>query len=333
MLQQTRVAVVVPYYERFLERFPDVGALARAPQDAVLAAWSGLGYYGRARSLHAGAIAVMERHRGRVPEDARELEALPGIGRYTAGAIASVAFGHAEPILDGNVRRVLSRLFALSRARAGDAHLWSLAARLVIGPSPGDLNQALMELGATVCSPRAPRCGACPVARFCRARACGDPEAFPPQRPSKPATRTRVAVALVVRRGSVLLEHPRFGNPLRGTWDLPAVELAPGADPQTALEEALALRGVRARVGAQMARTTHTILNRRLHVEVFACPPSSGWRIRDASSRWMAPRHLADTPVSGATKKILGSSLDRGIHRAQWRQNQRFSSMDSSVKT
>ena len=166
MLQQTRVETVLPYYARFLERFPDASRLADATEDDVLASWSGLGYYRRARALHQGARVVMERHDGKLPRDPADLRRLPGVGRYTAGAIASVAFGLPEPILDGNVRRVLARIFAVDGVRLGPAaeerELWGLAASLVQGSAPGDLNQALMELGALICTPRAPACPACP---------------------------------------------------------------------------------------------------------------------------------------------------------------------------
>jgi A/G-specific adenine glycosylase len=186
MLQQTRVEVVVPYYERFLERFPDVEALAAAPLDDVLRAWAGLGYYRRARQLHAAAAIVARDHHGRLPADEAALRALPGIGRYTAGAIRSIAFGEPAPIVDGNVARVLSRLFALPGG-PGDSvwerRLWTLAGQLVPATDPSAFNQGLMELGATVCTPRSPRCAACPLARHCRALAEGRPEAYPPPRP------------------------------------------------------------------------------------------------------------------------------------------------------
>ncbi len=190
MLQQTRVEVVVPYYERFVARFPTPHALADAPLDDVLAAWSGLGYYRRARQLHAAAALVVREHAGDLPADDEALRALPGIGRYTAGAIRSIAFGHAAPIVDGNVARVLSRLFALAGG-PGDAawekRLWTLAAALVPAADPSAFNQGLMELGATVCTPRAPRCDACPLARFCKAHAAGREEAFPPAKQTREA--------------------------------------------------------------------------------------------------------------------------------------------------
>ena len=182
MLQQTRVETAIPYYERFLERFPDVRALATAELDDVLAVWAGLGYYSRARNLRAAAQKVVGEFDGELPGDVGSLRSLPGIGRYTAGAVASIAFDRPEPVVDGNVTRVLSRLRGIRddvKKPATIRRLWQEAADLARGPHPGDLNQALMELGATVCTPRAPRCPACPIARHCEAHRDGDAEALP----------------------------------------------------------------------------------------------------------------------------------------------------------
>src|SRR5262245_791594 len=170
MLQQTRSETVQRYFARFLGRFPTVAALARARESAVLTLWSGLGYYSRARHLHRAARRVVAAHEGRVPADPAALRALPGVGRYTAGAIASIAFGRAEPVLDGNVARVLARWFGVRgdpRSSAVQATLWNLATLLVHSRAPGEWNQALMELGATLCTPRHPGCGRCPVRSQC----------------------------------------------------------------------------------------------------------------------------------------------------------------------
>jgi A/G-specific adenine glycosylase len=175
MLQQTQVATVIPYWERFLARFPTVTALAEAPLDEVLSLWSGLGYYSRARNLHRAANEVVARHGGALPASHAALLALPGFGRYTAGAVASIAFGLPEPLVDGNVARVFSRACAIEGApgdREREKKLWAEAARWVQGERPGELNQALMELGATVCTARSPRCGLCPLT-VCAWRAAG----------------------------------------------------------------------------------------------------------------------------------------------------------------
>ena len=227
MLQQTRIAVVVPYYERWMARFPDAARLAAAPLDDVLAAWSGLGYYGRARNLHRGAAEVVAHHGGKVPGSAAELRGLPGIGPYTAAAIASMAFGEREPLVDGNVARVLARLFAIEEdvKRAPVARrLWQIAGELVPADAPGDFNQGLMELGQEVCTPASPRCERCPLENLCAARASGRTGELPvvgarPADADKPLLR-RQAV-WIERRGRVLLARRRPRGLFGGLWELP----------------------------------------------------------------------------------------------------------------
>lgn len=221
MLQQTRVDTVRPYYDRWMRRFPSVADLADAEVDEALLHWQGLGYYGRARNLHRAARLVRERHGGEVPRDIAALRALPGIGEYTAGAVASIAFGTPAPAVDGNARRVLARLYDIEDPSA--AGLRRLAADLVPATRPGDFNQALMELGATICTPRAPTCTACPVAAWCRARARGVQE-------SRPRARRRTArlphetidTSVLVRPdGRVLLVRRPATGLLAGLWEFP----------------------------------------------------------------------------------------------------------------
>ena len=231
MLQQTRVETVIPYWQRFLTLFPDVHALATAELDDVLGAWAGLGYYARARNLQATARLIDEHHGGRLPDDAETLQTLPGIGRYTAGAVASIAFDRPEPVLDGNVKRVLTRLLGIREDIGRPAvieRLWQEAGVLVHGPHPGDLNQALMELGATICTVRTPRCANCPVSRFCDARAQGDAESLPIKTRKKPARKVEAVAALVIRRGKALAVRRPTRGLLGGLWDLPGGDLAPG---------------------------------------------------------------------------------------------------------
>lgn len=239
MLQQTRVETVVPYYERWLERFPTLDALAEAPIDDVLHAWAGLGYYRRAHNLHRAARAVRERHHGELPEDPDALRDLPGIGDYTAGAIASIAFGRPEPAVDGNVRRVLSRLHDLPGP--GAAELRRLAAALVPEDRPGDFNQALMEFGATVCTPRAPRCEACPLAEHCRARAAGTQLERPLPKRSKPLPEDDVGTAVVVAPdGALLLVRRPDEGLLAGLWEFPGAAVEEGEAPVDAARRAAA---------------------------------------------------------------------------------------------
>ncbi len=215
MLQQTRVETVIPYYQRFLSRFESVRALADADEAEVLALWSGLGYYRRARMLHAGAKHVVREHRAEVPADIDALKKIPGVGDYTAGAIGSIAFGLREPVLDGNVERVLTRLVALEgdpRARAQRGQLWALARRFAEDPRAGDVNQALMELGATICTPLAPRCLLCPARAACAAASAGEPERFPEKIQAKaPRSEQWTALFILDERGHVWLGPPPAG--------------------------------------------------------------------------------------------------------------------------
>ena len=308
MLQQTQVATVQPFYDRFLERFPDVRTLAAADEEAVLAAWSGLGYYRRARNLHAGARDVVARFDGRLPDDPDELRTLPGVGRYTAGAIASLAFGVRAPIVDGNVKRVLSRLRRWrNRDDFGpaDRRLWELAGSFADGPRPAETNQGLMELGALVCTARAPSCDVCPWHGACEARRSGDPERYPAAAPRRATERVDVAV-LVARRGAALLLSARADStPLRGDWDLPSVECGGHRpDPVRSLEHWACTRGltlVEPRLGGRVA---HGILHRRLELRTVHA------RLRGRVSahrdlRWTPTPALARRAVSGATWKVL----------------------------
>jgi A/G-specific adenine glycosylase len=293
MLQQTTVRAVIPYYTRFLKTFPTVRALARAPLPRVLAAWSGLGYYRRARHLHAAARRVVEVHGGILPEDDAALRALPGIGRYTSGAIRSIAFGAPAPILDGNVARVLARLHALRGPTAShQRRLWDEAAALVaVARAPGVLNQALMELGALVCAPERPACGACPLRLRCGARAAGAQEAIPaPRRRRAPVDLTQI-VALVERRGRYLMRRRDGAALMEGLWEFPA--LGDGG-----------IDGLRLRPLEVVARLRHSITYRNIRVEVrrarlLAEPRGGAWR-------WVAPAALARLPVSSLVTKVLG---------------------------
>ncbi len=273
MLQQTQVATVLRYFPNWMRRFPSVRALADAPEADVLHAWQGLGYYSRARRLHAGARFLLERHAGELPRTHAALLELPGIGAYSAGAIASIAFGEKKPLVDGNVVRVLARHFGL-RGDPGKGPLrralWQLAGELVPEDRPGDFNQALMELGATVCTPRAAACGACPLRATCVARRDGLVEKLPelPARP-KP-TRVR-AVAVAVRDGKrvVLVRLPASAPRWAGLWTFPHVELEPNETRAAAAERAVhGALGVKAHIGVELARIEHTITRFRIALEL-----------------------------------------------------------------
>jgi A/G-specific adenine glycosylase len=315
MLQQTRVETVIPYWERFLARFPDVRSLAAADEDAVLGAWAGLGYYSRARNLHRAAKQLADQNGGRLPDTAGGLRELPGVGRYTAGAVASIAFDRPEPVVDGNVARVLVRLHGIHedpKRPAVARLLWQHAEALVRGPSPGDLNQALMELGALVCTPRAPRCGACPLSRRCAAHKAGDAEALP-VKSRRPAPRAVEAVAgLVRRRGRVLAVRRPSQGLLGGLWELPGGELAPREGPEAGLRRVFAERiGLAITRAESRGEVKHAFTHRRLRLHVFRCDTPEG-RVRldgPAAHRWLAPSALAELPQATLTRKALALAL------------------------
>jgi A/G-specific adenine glycosylase len=228
MLQQTQVATVIPYYQRFVARFPDIATLAAAPEDDVLRLWSGLGYYSRARNLHRAAQLVMERHGGAFPQSRADIEALPGIGRSTAAAVAGFAFGARAAILDGNVKRVLARHFAVDGfpgEREVEQELWQLAESLLPTDANGPYIQGLMDLGATVCTTRAPGCGRCPVQSTCRAFAEDRVAELPAPRPRKAVPRRSTAMLLLVKDGDVLLQKRPPTGVWGGLWSLPEVDV------------------------------------------------------------------------------------------------------------
>jgi A/G-specific adenine glycosylase len=267
MLQQTRVDTVTPYYERFLGELPTLQSLAEAPEERVLGLWSGLGYYRRARMLHAAARRVVREHGGRLPQEAQQLRSLEGVGAYTAGAVSSIAFGRREALVDGNVARVLARLFALDdvASTGGKAHVWRLAETLVKDApgEPGDWNQALMELGATVCTPREPRCSGCPVSAACLAQARGIAGELPRASARRePLTVRRVALVLA-SSSRVLLARRRPGALFGGLWEPPGTD--GGAPELTRLARRL---GLDPRSLEPVGEVRHVLTHRRLHVAV-----------------------------------------------------------------
>ncbi len=303
MLQQTRVDTVIPYYQRFLSRFPTVRALADAPLGDVLAHWAGLGYYRRARMLHAGARAVGERHAGVVPATRADLEALPGVGAYTAGAIASIAFSKPEAIVDGNVERVISRTFALEanpRTADGRRRVWQLAAGFADCARPGDTNQALMELGAMICTPSAPRCPACPVRDACAALARGKDVERYPALPARKAARDERWTALVARDPSG--ERVWLETAPAGRWHGMLLPPMVPSSPRTAPARALLVRA-RARDLVPCGDVTHLLTHATMRVSVFL----GALRARAAQrhGEWVALDDLAGRAVPKITTAVL----------------------------
>ena len=305
MLQQTTVKSALPYYEAFLARFEDVSALARAREEDVLASWSGLGYYHRARNLHRGARFVVEQHGGSFPSTLESALKVPGVGRYTAGAVLSIAFGVPLAVVDGNVRRVLARLRALRGPRwRSDAAYYRLAEELLDRDSPGDWNQALMELGATVCTPRDPACGACPLLGACRAQALGIQERLPEAKPRREPVQVIVAAAIVEKEGRVLLVRRPAGRLMGGMWEVPQTSLESRGLPDLA-REVEERHGLQVVPGELRARTRHAITFRRIRVEAYGArlldpPPGDAGRYR-----WASPDEIPELPMSSMTRKIL----------------------------
>jgi A/G-specific adenine glycosylase len=313
MLQQTQVATVQPYYRRFRSRFPTVRALARTPQAAVLKAWEGLGYYARARNLHAAAKAVVRQHRGRLPRTAEALRRLPGIGRYTAAAIASIAFGADDAVLDGNVIRVLSRLFAVAGQAARPAtqkRLWTLAQRLVPAGRAGLFNQAMMDLGATVCTARRPRCQACPLVSHCRAHRMGREQDYPHRARRRPVPHYDIAAAIVQRRGRVLIGRRHARGLLGGLWELPGGKVRPGETLAAAARRETAEElGVRIRVLAPAATIRHAYSHFRITLHAFRCRYVSGRcrAIGCEAFRWVRPGELHRYAFPRANLKLFAA--------------------------
>lgn len=306
MSQQTQVARVVPYYRRFLARWPTLQALAAADEAEVLALWSGLGYYARARALRRAAAEAQARHGG-LPASLEALRALPGLGPYTAGAVASIAFALRTPAVDGNVARVLSRLELLEgapEAAATRARLGALAEALVDPARPGDWNQALMELGATVCGKPVPGCARCPVASLCRARAAGRERAVPPARRRAARRSLVLGCALVERGGRVLLQRRPPTGLFGGLWALPAAELRRGASPEAALRAAIPGGGALAlRVGVEAGRVERTLTHRDLVLVAFRCEIDG---LRPAPSlRWARRAELGPLGLPSAMRALL----------------------------
>jgi A/G-specific adenine glycosylase len=310
MLQQTQVQTVVPYFERFMAAYPTVEDLAQAPEDEVLGLWAGLGYYRRARALHAGARIVTER--GDFPETVEQLQTLPGVGRYTAGAIASIAFGVPAPVVDGNVSRVLSRLLALTACAdkpPGLAHLWKVAEALVDPTDPSAHNQGLMELGARVCTPRAPACDVCPLGAHCAARAAGAPESFPHRSPRKKPRPIRAVAGVLLHpdRGVLLARRPE-GGLLAGLWEVPGGEWPPRSRPESSLTRAWRTRlGVQVSPGDVLGEVEHVFTHRRLRLQIRAIEACDGepTALGYPEIRWARPDELGGLPLSRLTQKVL----------------------------
>jgi A/G-specific adenine glycosylase len=311
MLQQTQVKTMAPFYHRFMQRFPDVHRLARADLQMVLKLWEGLGYYSRARNMHRAAAIVSERMQGRFPDSKEDWLQLPGVGEYIASAVSSIAGGHCHAVVDGNVKRVLARMFCVDlpvNQAAAYKKFHSLAAQVLNRDTPGDHNQAVMELGALICTPRQPQCPVCPVADCCCALKTGQVTVFPRRVKRSPLPVRRRAVGAVALDGKFLLVRRPDDGFLGGLWEFPGGAVEPGGNPAQACVQA-----IRAAVNLSVAVETHLITVRhaythfKLHMDLFRCRWQAG-RVHlhgPQAFRWVDISEISAFPLHGAMHKAM----------------------------
>jgi len=311
MLQQTQVSTVVPFFRRFVSTLPHWKALAGAREDLVLKLWEGLGYYRRARNLMRAARLVVKPFGGRLPDTEGAVLLLPGVGEYSAGALLSIAYDKPFALVDGNVIRVIARVFRLEgdlKGSAGKRKVWDLARRMLDERHPGDFNQALMELGATTCTPVAPRCPHCPVASFCRAFRAGDPESYPRASKRRRAVRVFMAAALCAQGGRVLIrKRPKDARWLSGMWEFPSAEAGTMKEAKERLSDELGMPLEERPVAA----TEHAITHHRIRLGLYRVPSARG-----IAGRWVSLRELQRFPFSAAQGRlrvrVLSSAGARG---------------------
>ncbi len=324
MLQQTRVETVIPYFQRWLQTFPTLEALANSAEQSVLQQWEGLGYYSRARNLHKAAILVQKEWGGKLPAEREQLEKLPGIGKYTSAAIASMAFGKDEATLDGNIRRVLARLFDVSipaRSTAGEKRLWELAWAHLPPGQAGDYNQAWMDLGASICLPKNPRCLLCPLQSECLAFAAGVQNERPVLPVKQKIPHYTVTAAVIQRDQKVLLAQRPPQGLLGGLWEFPGGKQEKGESLPQALqreiEEELACQ---IEVGAAFGVYKHAFTHFKITLHAFLCHISQGepYPVEASQLVWVTPQQLADYPMGKVDRQIAeklcaSSKMQRGV--------------------
>lgn len=309
MLQQTQVETVIPYYAQWLEKFPTLTALANATEHEVLALWEGLGYYSRARNLHRAAQQVVKEYAGQMPNTLAGLRELPGIGPYTAGAIASIAFGVDAAVLDGNVKRVLARVFDLTvdvKSPQGEKQLWALAESLVPPRQAGDYNQALMDLGATICTPRNPTCLLCPVQTLCRALALGVQNERPVTRPRAPVPQQVWVTGVIYKNNQVLIQQRPADTLLGGLWGFPSFvsEGATASGPRFLQRKVAQALRLEIKVQRPLLRLAHAFTHLQVDVPVFACEWQAGRLPARRSLKWVRPAELGAYPMGKIDRQI-----------------------------
>lgn len=310
MLQQTRVETVIPYYLRWLAEFPTIHSLAEAEEDRVLKIWEGLGYYSRARNLHRAAQITVEKYQGQLPAARAALLELPGIGPYTAGAILSIAFDQAEPILDGNLRRVLTRVFQITspiQTTETEKILWDISAELVPADNPGDFNQSLMELGALVCLPKNPRCGDCPLSQDCQANSLGIQGDLPVRKEKSPLPHLQVTAAVISRDGQVLLAKRPSGGMLGGMWEFPGGTQESGETlPETLFREIREELNLEIKIEDQLGIYHHAYTHYKVTLHAYQCRLiSEDLQLNyHTEAAWVSPQDLPAYPMGKIDRQI-----------------------------
>lgn len=311
MLQQTRVDTVIPYFERWMDRFPTVYDLAKAPQQEVLTVWEGLGYYSRARNLHRAAQIVVDDYGGDLPADLKSLMKLPGIGRYTAGAIASIAFDLDEPALDGNIRRVLARVFDVNlpaRSKEGEKRLWQLAAELLPKGRAGTYNQAMMDLGATICTPRLPDCERCPLESICRARIMGIQEDRPVSVAKAPIPHHTLAAAVIQNDDMFLITNRPENGLLGGMWGFPGSQVRAGEQLAQCLKREIEEQfGFSIKVGQVLGVFRHAYTHFRVTLYAYTCTLRNEVKpinFNHQAIKWVYTREMESYPMGKIDRQI-----------------------------
>ena len=311
MLQQTQVKTVIPYFRRFMSTFPTIQDLAASDLQTVLKAWEGLGYYGRARNLHRTAVGVVQDHQGLFPDAWPQIRKLPGIGDYIAAAVLSIAFNHPYAVVDGNVKRVLARLFSIdspvNQASAGN-DFKHLADALLFKPEPGKHNQAMMELGALICTPQAPLCHACPIQSCCEAFRTSSVHRYPKRLKAKPTPLHNIAVGVVVKNDQVLITRRRDDGLLGGLWEFPGGKIKPGETSEAAcVREIREETGLTVTIRQYLTRVRHAYTHFKIVVDVFICGDPLGVVALNGpvDYQWVALEQLDNYPIPKANHKFI----------------------------
>ncbi|OGP73192.1 MAG: A/G-specific adenine glycosylase [Deltaproteobacteria bacterium RBG_16_50_11] len=304
MLQQTQVPTVIPYYQRFLKSFPTIRHLARANLSEILKIWEGLGYYSRARNLHRASKIILGKFRGNIPDTLDDLLTLPGLGRYTAGAILSIAFNKEAPILDGNVKRVLSRLFAISgNPRKTEGLLWQISESLIPQGRANAFNQALMDLGSMICTPKGPQCPRCPLLNECRGKALGNPESYPSKTIKKRIPQIEAVSAVTLKKGKTLLRQRPPKGLLGGLWEFPNWKIEGKRDSRLRSKLRSCIKkeiGMNVNVKESIGTFQQTFSHFKLTLHVFSCEPMEG----KGKGKWIPIKNLDQLAMSRIHRRI-----------------------------